>query len=80
MEKIISMKFAFVIIFLVVTSVMSIEATRLLSEEALQTMLHGESLPHGEEKFHFGRHCPKGCHVECNPDPFVVRCGCVCNH
>ncbi|CAN6888937.1 unnamed protein product [Brassica oleracea] len=52
MEKIISMKFA-VVIFLVVTSVMSIEATRLLTEEALETVLHGESLPHGEEKFHF---------------------------
>ncbi|KAG2272818.1 hypothetical protein Bca52824_067373 [Brassica carinata] len=45
MEKIISMKFA-VVIFLVVTSVMSIEATRLLPEETLETMLQSESLPH----------------------------------
>ncbi|CAN7052045.1 unnamed protein product [Brassica oleracea var. botrytis] len=44
MEKVISMKFTFVI-FLVVTSVMSIEATRSLPEEALETMLLGESLP-----------------------------------
>ncbi|CAF1940382.1 unnamed protein product [Brassica oleracea var. botrytis] len=75
MEKIISMKFA-VVIFLVVTSVMSIEATRLLPEETLETMLQSESLPHGEEKIH----CQKGCHVECFPDPFIARCSCVCKH
>ncbi|KAF8047627.1 hypothetical protein N665_1967s0018 [Sinapis alba] len=73
------MKFAFVI-FLVVTSVMSIEATRLLPEESHETTLQGESLPHGEEKFHFGLRCKKGCHQECNPDPFIVRCSCVCKH
>ncbi|CAN6895492.1 unnamed protein product [Brassica oleracea] len=76
MEKI-SMKFALVI-FLVVASVMSIEATQLLTEEALETVLHGESLPHGEEKFHFGVHCEKGCHEECYPDQFITRCFCVC--
>ncbi|CAF1900998.1 unnamed protein product [Brassica oleracea var. botrytis] len=78
MEKIMSTKFAFVIFL--VASMMSIEATRLLPEEALETMLQGESLPYGEEKFHFGRRCPNRCHVECNPDPFIVRCGCVCKH
>ncbi|KAL0708701.1 hypothetical protein Bca4012_075127 [Brassica carinata] len=44
MEKI-SMKVALVI-FLVVASVVSIEATRLLTEEALETVFLGESLPH----------------------------------
>ncbi|CDY50667.1 BnaC05g47990D [Brassica napus] len=73
MEKIISMKFTFVI-FLVVTSVMSIEATRSLPEEALETMLQGESLPYGEEKIH----CQKWCHVECFPILFGKKCYCVC--
>ncbi|KAL0744478.1 hypothetical protein Bca4012_085991 [Brassica carinata] len=73
----ISMKFALVI-FLVVASVVNNEATRLLTEEALETVLHGESLPRGEEKIHFGLQCQKGCYLECSPNPYNKRCSCVC--
>ncbi|KAL0744480.1 hypothetical protein Bca4012_085993 [Brassica carinata] len=71
------MKFALVI-FLVVASVVSIEASRLLTEEVLETVLHGESLPRGEEKIHFGLLCQKGCYQECSPNPFIIKCSCVC--
>ncbi|KAF8084582.1 hypothetical protein N665_0711s0011 [Sinapis alba] len=75
----ISMKFALVI-FLVVASVVSIEATRLLTEEALETVLHGESLSHGGEKFGPQLHCKSGCHPDCYtvPPTFYATCTCVC--
>ncbi|CAF1940423.1 hypothetical protein F2Q70_00024055 [Brassica cretica] len=80
MEKI-SMKVALVI-FLVVASVVSIEATRLLTEEALETVFLGESLPHGEEKNHFGSllHCQKGWHVGCYTVPPADYVTCTCFH